>query len=144
MIKLSKMNCERGAPMGRTATHHTGLTDPLFEVERVPLIDGGYDAGAAYWGYGERLWVADFTTPLTSTTIVHYFIRADDRESAMAQVLKDYPSAKFKPETGSVIEQTIEFLANWIETENTEGDDDDTQLELEDLESELRRIKNGS
>lgn len=145
MIKLTELSSKYGAPMGRSAIHATGLTDPLFELERVPYVDDCYDVGGAYWGGGEPLWVADFTTPLTSTTIVHYYLRAKDREAAMAEVRETYPSAKFKPETGSVIEQTIEFLENFLAQEDNLDDDDDTAQdtrdEISDLQTELELIK---
>jgi len=148
MIRLSEMNSSCGAPMGRHAKHMTGLTDPQFFLERVPMVDGGYDCGGAYWGSPDNLWCADFTTPLTSTTIVHYFIRANSREEAMVVVRKDYPSAKFFPATGSVIAQTIEHLETYLDGERDAVDEDeqerlaDLEDEIDDFKSEVNQITN--
>lgn len=131
--------------MGRPETHRTGLTDPQFQVERVPLVDGGYDYQGAYWGSPDNLWVADFTTPRTGTVIVHYFLRAPSRAEAMLMVRRDYPSAKFDPETGSIIEQTIAFLQNYLDQRDAmgdeEGDDDETDAHIEALQEELNTIR---
>lgn len=147
MISLTKVDCSRGSPMGRRETHRTGLTDPLFELERIPLIDGGYDCGGAYWGTGGNLWCADFTTPLTGTEIVRAYYRANDREQAMRFVRKDYPSAKFAPETGSIIEQTIQHLQSYLDQLDAMGDEDveddaeQTEHFIDVLKDELDIIK---
>lgn len=148
-MRLAKVNSSRGAPMGRSAKHMTGLTDPLFELERVPLVDGAYDCGGAYWGSPDDLWCADFTTPLTSTVILHFFVRAPSREAAMEKVREMYPDAKFAKETGSVIEQTIAMLQAYVDNERTTGadkDDDPDYLlgveeEIEELTRDLDRIR---
>lgn len=47
----SNVSSPRGAPMGRRS-------DPLSEfvgkvrLQRVPAVDGDYDPGGAYWGFG--------------------------------------------------------------------------------------------
>lgn len=59
---LKKLDCSRGAPMGRP---NIGTKDDA-EGKRiycryVPLVyDGAYDRGGAYWGYGAPLYV-EFT-----------------------------------------------------------------------------------
>jgi hypothetical protein len=144
-LKLFKLDCSRGAPMGRPYFHRTGLTLPQFQLERVPLMDGAYDCGGAYWGAPDDLWCADFTTPLTGTQIVHYYVRAKDREAAMAEVRKTYPDAEFLPETGSIIKQTIEYLRNYCDTLSDSDLDgelkEDTEREIDLLEDELIRIR---
>ncbi len=55
-MRLSNVSSAFGAPMGR-------YQDPDFgqgkiRLARVPINSGGYDAGGAYWGTGERLWCA--------------------------------------------------------------------------------------
>lgn len=146
MIRLSDMSCSRGAPMGRHSKHMTGLTDPQFFLERVPMVDGGYDTGGAYWGSPDNLWCAEFKTPLTETTLVFYFIRAYSRDEAMKEVRVDYPTAKFFPATGSVIAQTIEMLENYLEGERNAADEDDEDDEDEQdrllmLESEIEDLR---
>lgn len=147
-LTLAPVNVKYGAPMGRHYYHRTGLTDPQFQLERVPLIDGGYDAGAAYWGTPDDLWLADFTTPITGTGIVRYFVRANSRDEAMEVVKRDYRTAVFLPETGSIIEQTIKFLQNYRDRLDAQGDDDnyeeqmaETDSEIADLEDELATIR---
>lgn len=146
-VKLTDMNCSRGAPMGRHYVHRTGLTDPQFQVERMPLVDGGYDCGGAYWGTPDNLWVADFTTPRTGTEIVRYYLRAPSRIQALETVKRDYPSAKFLPETGSVIEQTIQSLQKFLDERDSMGEDPeddtarDTQSDIEYWQEHLDRIR---
>jgi len=40
-----------GAPMGRHSDSVDSFQGPV-EIYRVPMHDGGYDKGGAYWGYG--------------------------------------------------------------------------------------------
>jgi hypothetical protein len=51
-IKLGKVNCERGAPMGRVSSKLGGdrITIELMRMSRC----GAYDSGGAYWGCGSR------------------------------------------------------------------------------------------
>jgi hypothetical protein len=146
-LTLAEVNIKYGAPMGRHYFHRVGLTDPQFQLERVPLTDGGYDCGGAYWGTPDDLWLADFTTPITGTTIARYFIRASSRDEAMEVVKRDYKTAKFLPETGSIIEQTIKFLQNYRDRLDAQGDDDfeeqlmDVENEITILEEDLANIR---
>lgn len=140
-LELSKLNCQYGAPMGRNYIHRTGLTGIEFLLERVPLVDGDYDCGGAYWGSGVPIWCVDYTTPLRGVQIVRYYVRAEDREKAMRVVLRDYPSAKFKPETGSIIRQTIAFLQNYLDQGDEEGRDEDTEADIALLQDELDNIE---
>lgn len=138
-MKLSEVNTSRGAPMGRSALHVTGLTAPHFELERCPLNEG-YDAGGAYWGTPDNLWCVDLTTPLTSTTIVHYFVRAADRAAAMKAVLVDYPGATFEPENGSLIGQMIDHLQAYCDRCHERDPQEDlreTEEVIELLQGEL-------
>jgi hypothetical protein len=56
MTKLNPtpaVNCQYGAPMGRSSDHLSGLiVEPQEKVtlRRIRINSGGYDSGGAYWG----------------------------------------------------------------------------------------------
>lgn len=50
-----KVNCAYGAPMGRHGSAGAANGEKLY-LRRVPINNGGYDAGGAYWGLGAPLW----------------------------------------------------------------------------------------
>lgn len=65
---ITPVNCRYGAPMGRSnvgsqpVTVTSGPNCRIFKKNQVkvydcavPLIDGGYDKGGAYWGTGKQL-----------------------------------------------------------------------------------------
>ncbi len=59
-LLVPKVDCRRGAPMGRA---DIGSYPLPFEKKRVydcavPMIDGAYDRGGAYWGLGAQLRVS--------------------------------------------------------------------------------------
>jgi hypothetical protein len=140
-IRLSDVSSARGAPMGRRDHHAHGMDDLEFELERVPLVDGGYDVGGAYWGTPDNLWVA--RAELDGEELAFFFVRADDDKMARLLVKEDYPEATFKPQTGSVIEQTITFLQHYLDGLDQEGREmeADTEVDIEDLQLELADIK---
>lgn len=74
--RLAPVNCSRGAPMGRRSDR----LDPdsaSFTARPVPLDEGGYDAGGAYWGLPSDLYaVADSEGRVC-------FTRADSRQAAI-------------------------------------------------------------
>lgn len=51
-LRLTRMDCSRGAPMGRTSVYPVTSAALRFRLVRVRLDSGGYDNGGAYWGYG--------------------------------------------------------------------------------------------
>lgn len=57
MPQFPRVNCQYGAPMGRTESRQT----PTGKIRlfRVRLNAGGYDDGGAYWGGGQPLYCAD-------------------------------------------------------------------------------------
>ena len=79
---ITKVDCSRGAPMGRSnvipqncnivdiGALHKVLCDPITKTSKViydcavPMVDGAYDAGGAYWGIGSQLRVS-YTKDLT-------------------------------------------------------------------------------
>lgn len=51
---LYKVNCKYGAPTGRTNVGTKPKNDTNYD-RKVPMIDGAYDIGGAYWGLPEKL-----------------------------------------------------------------------------------------
>lgn len=85
------VNSQYGAPMGRrnngTPAHVDG--ERLY-LRHVPINSGGYDAGGAYWGLGQRLWFWSNTEGDRNG-----YFRARDREEAKAYIREDAPDARF-------------------------------------------------
>lgn len=70
---------KRGAAMGRVSTHGPSKGHK-FTLKHIKLDSGGYDAGGAYWGLGEKLyWAA------SDDGSVDYYFRL--YESDVAKVL---------------------------------------------------------
>jgi hypothetical protein len=79
---ITKLNCKYGAPMGRsnkypflyTIKENENKRDVLIDLDSkqekiifdcaVPMVDGAYDRGGAYWGLGRQLRVR-YTKDLT-------------------------------------------------------------------------------
>ena len=74
-----------GAPMGRHS-HTFGSFDKgrKLHLQRVPLIDGAYDKGGAYWGAPDDLWCA-------WDDAVTFYLRAGSRALAKDKL----PGARF-------------------------------------------------
>lgn len=91
--KLRDVGSMYGAPMGRN--EHTDAPKEAvlkFYLARVPLDNGGYDSGGAYWGIGTPLYRAYADT---EDSYIEFYMRAYDRERAKEKVLAQYPNAKF-------------------------------------------------
>lgn len=56
--QFEKVNCSRGAPMGRHRYGYAPDAGGKIRLFRVRLDAGGYDDGGAYWGIGEPLYCA--------------------------------------------------------------------------------------
>lgn len=88
-MKLAKVSCKYGAPMGRAGDTREGFcafaasefAAPRVRLARVPIDQGGYDNGGAYWGVGVPLWRAE-STYLDGTESAEHYFRALDRETA--------------------------------------------------------------
>ncbi len=85
MMELDKVGGRYGAPMGRGSDHPGDAAcaqgkGTLYEVE---IDDGGYDNGGAYWGLGERLWMAVVADPELGDQR-HFFRSEDPLESGEA------------------------------------------------------------
>ena len=87
--KLSKLNCQYGAPMGRHERLHPANEEKV-RLSEVRLDRGGYDSGGAYWGIGEPLYWCRSDNGDVST-----YIRAWDRETAKEKLLERNPNLKF-------------------------------------------------
>lgn len=76
-----------GAPMGRRSDLDV-TTSAKLHLRRVPMVDGDYDPGGAYWGLvRERpLWCA-----WDENGSAHYFRSTYDRDTARAT----FPNARF-------------------------------------------------
>lgn len=102
-----KLDRSRGAPMGRgfrsdeswrkhgspflygSAKRDREFTGKV-SLRRIPLDSGGYDAGGAYWGFGEPIYSA-----LSECGTVDMTMRASTRDAAKVEVLKEHPKARF-------------------------------------------------
>ena len=87
---ITPVSCKYGAPMGRhTGPDYLETEAGRIYLRRVPLDSGGYDRGGAYWGHGPALWEC-----LDQDGNGRIF-RARDRDAAKADILSDYPDARF-------------------------------------------------
>lgn len=81
-LQFSKVNSQRGAPMGRASYGSIPECFPRsVRLFRVNIDSQGYDDGGAYWGIGQPLWCAigEHDTGCQSRA----FVRAKSRESAI-------------------------------------------------------------
>jgi hypothetical protein len=84
------VSCRYGAPMGRyTGPDYLETEAGRINLCRIRLDRGGYDPGGAYWGWGAPLFYACDGDGNSR------FFRAADRADAKAQILADYPDARF-------------------------------------------------
>jgi hypothetical protein len=86
---INTVSSKYGAPMGR----HTGPyyidTSAKVYLRKIPLDNGGYDKGGAYWGLGQPLWEA------LDQDKNGFIFRAGNRDSAKLHILSDWPDATF-------------------------------------------------
>jgi len=84
-------NPKRGASMGRQDNPSLWPNATRkFTLQRVPLNQGGYDRGGAYWGHGWPLYWA-----CCESGSIEFFFRAGDRAAAKLELLKRHPGATF-------------------------------------------------
>ena len=81
-FQFSKVDCTRGAPMGRSSHGVVAESIPrTVRLFKVALDSQGYDNGGAYWGHGQQIWCA---IGKHEAGVFHReFIRADSREAAI-------------------------------------------------------------
>ena len=77
-----------GSQMGRRNIIPADYAGEKLKLRRVPFLDGGYDAGGAYWGTPANLWCA---WGETATEQMEVFVRATDRDDAKLAVRKILP-----------------------------------------------------
>ena len=68
---ITAENCKFGAPMGRDDIGEKG-NKKVFDCA-VPMGNGGYDRGGAYWGFGNQLRV-EYTKDLS---YIHFYRRGE-------------------------------------------------------------------
>jgi len=80
-FKYTNASSKWGADMGRQDVLPDGPT--RLHLERVPMVDGDYDPGGAYWGGypSNPLYVA------WNEDGAQIFVRASDRERAKVEIL---------------------------------------------------------
>lgn len=103
-MKLQKVDCRYGAPMGRREIITARALAVKFHLARVRINAGGYDAARAYWGIGAPLYRAWGETPpvinvgyygLAGEPEQIFYLRAGSRDAAKAEVLRMFPRATF-------------------------------------------------
>lgn len=90
------VSCQYGASMGRRNT----ITEPAypvkFHLQRVPMVDYDYDQGGAYWGgYSLQCGVMYCAWGDGEEERQIVYCRAHTRDQAKAEVLRQFPNAKF-------------------------------------------------
>lgn len=84
-----KVSCKYGAPLGRGCEYDlTEEADFPIYLRRIPLNNGGYDIGGAYWGFPNDLYAYGFED-------VVQFVRADSRQAAKDKIRERHPNVRF-------------------------------------------------
>lgn len=92
-MKLPKGYNQYGAFMGRRGCTNERWGAIKMHLCKIPLNQGGYDSGGAYWGYGQQLlWRAWGDGPTEQQEL---WLRADNRDEAKQIVRKTFPKATF-------------------------------------------------
>lgn len=79
-----------GAPMGRhTGPNYLETAAGPWRLVRIRINSGGYDSGGAYWGLGQPLFYVEDQDGNSK------FFRASNRDAAKAELIADWPGAKF-------------------------------------------------
>ena len=90
-LTLDQVPCRYGAPMGRADTLPDDLEDEVeLFVAQMPLVDGDYDEGGAYWGGGDHKIGWMFCAYSTDNRI-QVFARALTAQLAAAKVYERIP-----------------------------------------------------
>lgn len=87
-----KVDCSRGAPMGRGCTMDPE-TDTKLHLRRVPIDSGGYDPGGVYWGIADAKHGVNplYCAWASCSPRVVCYIRAASRDVAKSH----FPNARF-------------------------------------------------
>lgn len=100
---LPNVDCKYGAPMGRGSILPSNPEEPIkLRLRRMPLYDGDYDTGGAYWGAPswdhpeDRIWVAwSYAHENLDQFLIRVTCRARDRAGAKEKIQEDLPNARF-------------------------------------------------
>lgn len=88
---FAPVNSRYGAPMGR---RDFPTVEPVkMRLVPVPMVDGCYDPGGAYWGAGVPLWASWGHDPDGDAVTV--YVRAWNRGKAKLAVIEECPLATF-------------------------------------------------
>lgn len=116
-----------GASMGRRNNDPADAPDEL-QIREVPIDNGGYDPGGAYWGTGAPLW------HVTDGEEYDTYLRASLRDKAMAH----FPDCSFTAPTSLTDDDIADMLTAYVEAAmftSTDDDgeplDDSTDLDLD-------------
>lgn len=94
--KLPMVTGKYGAPMGRASTVVDIDTPVKFYLYRMPMVDGDYDSGGAYWGGGDRIIGWMYHAYGDGPTVRNEcFVRAISRAEAKEEVKELFPNATF-------------------------------------------------
>jgi hypothetical protein len=103
--KVTVANPGRKAKARRVANPRGTPKDAAerWTIRRERLDNGGYTSSGRYFGRGAPLFVYDGELPgygenwdgSPKVRYIHDYVRASDRASAIAKVLREYPTAKF-------------------------------------------------
>lgn len=95
IIQIVPVGSTYGAPMGRADVIENvsaDQTELYTYMAEMPLVDGDYDIGGAYWGAvsGTRMWVAEcgpwFDETIEDDVYFRVYVRAINRQEAETQV----------------------------------------------------------
>lgn len=95
---LPNVDCKYGAPTGRRNMWPSDRNAVVkLHLNKMRLIDGGYDVGSAYWGGPSDMWVAwQLDVPADEPEdIFRITVRAPSREVAKQKIRLDLPNARF-------------------------------------------------
>ena len=95
---LRKVSSQYGAPMGRGDTLPDDRESAiLLSLVRLPLEDGDYDRGGAYWGYSPSAGAIYRAVGERDgeELVTEVFVRAKTRADARAQIVGMIPGARF-------------------------------------------------
>ena len=116
------VDAKYGAPMGRRESPIEDFTGPVY-LQKVPLIDGDYDEGGAYWGGGSPLYCA---WDGVGNAI---YVRAKDSSAAKKKLPSHWRYASKSPKSRNSL-YAEEMLQQYMETALwSSTDDDDAPLD---------------
>lgn len=94
--QLSHASSNRGASMGRPNDINEPDEEIKFHLYAMPMVDGDYDSGGAYWGCGSSTtgWMYH-AYGYGPEYVNEMFIRAVHRDDAKRQVREIFKNAKF-------------------------------------------------